>query len=143
MRKLFLLALTPFLLAASDADLPGHPPGVPERCCGYLDCRPAQIRILQRNRFHDIVDVDGKRLVLPAGSAHLSQRSGSWWCFQSVRERCHLEVSERCARCAVEGRRAVSELRLIPAPENPKGSHLALPQGGCAGCHGRETRPAN
>jgi hypothetical protein len=138
MRRLLLIVLSPLLLAVSGDDIPGRPPGVPERCCGYLDCRPAHIEILERNLVHDIVMVEGKRLVLPPGSAHRSNRSGSWFCFQAIRDGCHKEISERCARCAVEGRTRVSEMRVLPAPKSPKGTHLVLPNGGCEGCPGAQ-----
>lgn len=134
-RKYLLLAIMPFLFATTEAPFTGRPPGVPERCCGYLDCRRADVRILRRNSTHDVVSVDGRRLVLPAGTAHRSKQTGSWWCFRAAQDGCHREVSERCARCAVEGRQEMGEMRIIPQPLGAKGSHLLLPTEGCDECH--------
>ncbi len=149
MRNFILIALTPFLLAASHKDKPGLPPGVPEKCCGYTNCRQARIEIIERGRSRDVVVVDGKRLVLPAGMVVQSNRSSSWWCYQEILDGCEREVSERCARCAVKGEAPVAEIRMIPVPARGRGGHLLLPSGGCAKCHisgasfGAARRPAH
>lgn len=135
MKRFILIALTPFLFATADEDRPGLPPGVPENCCGYGNCRRASVEILSRGPSADIVVVDGVRLTLPPGTAQHSKRDSSWWCYQEILDGCEKEVSRRCARCAVAGGKAVGEMQVIPAPAHISASHFLLPAGGCAKCH--------
>lgn len=135
MKRFILIALVPFLFATADEDRPGLPPGVPENCCGYGNCRRASVEIISRGPSADIVVVDGVRLTLPPGTAQRSKKDSSWWCYQEIFDGCEKEVSRRCARCAVAGGKAVGEMRVIPAPGHISGTHLLLPAGGCPKCH--------
>lgn len=53
--------------------LPAGPPGVPEACCGYSDCRKTAVRILSRSPQGDTVKVEGK--ILRLGPGALTSRS--------------------------------------------------------------------
>jgi len=136
MRKFLVLAFMPFVFASSHEENPVLPPGVPERCCGYSNCKEVRVKVLERNAARDVAVVDGKRLVLPPGTVLRSKHQGSWWCYQEILDGCHKEISARCARCVVEGRQRVAEVRMIPALDDPRGTHLLLPAGDCAKCHG-------
>jgi len=129
--------LLPFLLVSvlgSPAD--GPIPGVPEWCCGYRDCRPADVRILQRGADEAAVVVDGRRLTLSPGRVFRSKKPGGWYCFRVGLAECRGgRVSPGCARCVVSGGHIVGEMRLIPAPALGPEKHLLLPEGGCRGCH--------
>ncbi len=135
MRKLLVLALMPFVFASTHEN-PVLPPGVPERCCGYSNCVKVRVEVLERNAARDVAVVDGKRMVLPPGTVLRSKREGSWWCYQEILDGCHKEISARCARCVVKGDERVAEVTVIPALDSPRGTHLLLPTGDCAKCHG-------
>ena len=141
MKRIILIALVPFFLATVGEDRPGLPPGVPDNCCGYGNCRRASVEIIERSASADIVVVDGVRLTLPPGTAQRSKRDSSWWCYQEVLDGCEKEVSRRCARCAVAGGQAIGGMRVIPVRAQTTGralnpaTHLLLPAGGCPKCH--------
>lgn len=144
MKRFVLLALVPFLFATTNEDRPGLPPGVPENCCGYGNCRRASVEIISRGPGGDVVAVDGVRLELPPGTAQRSKKDSSWWCYQEVFDGCEKEISRRCARCAVAGGKSVGEMRVIPAVGHISASHFllpVLPAGGCAECHASGVPP--
>ncbi len=132
MKKTLLMLLAGLFSAPSDGPIPG----VPEWCCGYHDCRPANVSILHKKADESAVLVDGRRLDISPGRVYRSRGSESWYCFRIGLKECRDgKVSEDCVRCVVEGGHVVQEIRVIPVSTRPLGRYLLLPRGGCRNCH--------
>ncbi|MFQ5896089.1 MAG: hypothetical protein ACE5JJ_09800 [Nitrospinota bacterium] len=117
-------------------------PDVPDRCCGYRDCRRARTAILSQGYLYSRVLVDGKTIVVPATSVHWSDEG--WYCGWDIgggnREACPPgKVSSLCAICVVIARPALVEFQKVPRVEvlpARGGRKLLIPVGrDCSKCH--------
>ena len=132
MKKALPLLFVWLLSAPSD----GAIPGVPEWCCGYRDCRPADVRIVRKGSDDALVVVDGRQMALSPGRVYRSKEIGGWYCFRVGLRQCKGgEVSEDCVRCVVEGGHIVQEMSVIPVSAGLAGKYLLIPDGGCRNCH--------
>jgi len=108
-------------------------PGVPAECCGTLDCRPAQVRVLHRGPETTDLLVDGVRLTMP--SVRVMTAFQGYYCYKRWKPACRGEniISRDCATCAIEAGRFASA-ELIPRGHE---RWLVLPVNqDCSACHG-------
>lgn len=110
-------------------------PGVPAGCCGQMDCAPAQVELVGMSRETAKVRINGKLLRLPRAAYSSSSFGQSYYCWR-LTPGCAGNVSEGCARCAVEAAGRVE------VPVNPLAIVRPLPDGrmflaeqNCVGCH--------
>lgn len=117
-------------------------PQVPDRCCGYRDCRRAKTALLHHGNWRSTVLVDGKAVEIPTRDLHWSDEG--WYCGWDVGRRnpeaCPPgELTSRCTLCVVVPRSLL--LKSLPLPEMEvlpvRGSRkLLLPIGReCGQCH--------
>ncbi|MFQ5896608.1 MAG: hypothetical protein ACE5JJ_12465 [Nitrospinota bacterium] len=119
-------------------------PGVPDRCCGYADCREAETALLSLFDGKARVEVDGVTFEVERGKVVWS--NGGWYCSRDFPPELCADRQPRaeCARCVVvtAGMVALPEFLVMAAPPGaspplgvPTRKLLVPARRACAECH--------